>query len=486
MLNRHFSVYLIAHLLPALIGFVAITLYTRLLSPAEYGLYIVGMSIAGIFFGIFFVWIRLSVSRYQASLASVDFSGTAAVAYGLTFAAVVVVTPLVHIFFPEIDTRILAAAVLTAVANGGFEIAQEFMRANLRPLKFATVAIVRAAFGLALGLLAVTAGWGGVGLLTAVGSSYMIGCILNVASNGSKCGPCDRDHLMQFARYGLPLSLGGLSVAIYSTVDRLMVAYLLGADAAGHFGVAAELPRQFLVILGSSVAAATFPVVFRSLTGEGLAATRERLNENAELLLAVVLPVVVWLVMASDQIAGTLVGAEFRASVALLLPIAALARMCAVINQFYVQISFQLAERSALPLIQSVATLVLSVILMVPMLWQFGLPGAAYASLLAEASGLAFGIMLTRQAFPLPFDAARLFKVVLCASAMTVAIYAARSLTPGAGFCSLVIVSAAGGAAYAAAALTVNIVGVRATASAACGVLLRRLRVPAANTYSGV
>lgn len=61
MLNRHFSVYLIAHLLPALIGFVAITLYTRLLSPAEYGLYIVGMSIAGIFFGIFFVWIRLSV-----------------------------------------------------------------------------------------------------------------------------------------------------------------------------------------------------------------------------------------------------------------------------------------------------------------------------------------------------------------------------------------------------------------------------------------
>lgn len=486
MLNRHFSVYLIAHLLPALIGFVAITLYTRLLSPAEYGLYIVGMSIAGIFFGIFFVWIRLSVSRYQAALASVDFSGTAAVAFGITVALVLVVTPVVHLAFPEIDGRILAAAALTAVANGGFEIAQEFMRATLRPMKFAIVAIVRAAFALALGVLAVTAGWGGVGLLTAVGSSYLIGGILNVASTGTKFAACDRDHLMQFARYGLPLSLGGLSVAIYSTVDRLMVAYFLGPDAAGHFGVAAELPRQFLVILGSSVAAATFPVVFRSFTAQGVEATTERLNENAELLLAVVLPVVIWLVMASDQIAGTLVGPEFRASVALLLPIAALARMCAVINQFYVQISFQLAERSSLPLIQSIATLLLSVVFMVPMLWRFGLPGAAYASLLAEAVGLVFGILLTRSAFALPFDGPRLLRVALCALAMAAAIYAVRRLGVGTGLWSLTAVSIAGGAAYAAAALSLNIVGVRTTVRATSVALLRKLRAPAPDPYSGV
>jgi len=44
MLNRHFSIYLAAYVLPAAVGFFAITAYTRLLSPAEYGLYVVGMS----------------------------------------------------------------------------------------------------------------------------------------------------------------------------------------------------------------------------------------------------------------------------------------------------------------------------------------------------------------------------------------------------------------------------------------------------------
>jgi len=486
MLTRHFSVYLIAHLLPALIGFAAITLYTRLLTPAEYGIYIVGLSISGIYFGIFFVWIRLSVSRYQASHATVDFSGTAVVAFGLTLAAILVVTPFVMILGRDIDPWILAAAVLTAVANGGFEIAQEFMRATLRPMKFATIAIIRAGFALALGLCAVLAGYGGVGLLAAVGASYLIGCILNVSTSGSKFSRFERQHLVQFARYGLPMSLGGLSVAIYSTIDRLLVAYVLGPEAAGHFGGAAELPRQFLVILGSSVAAATFPVVFRSLSSDGTEATRDRLNENAELLLAVVLPVVVWLTMASGQIAGTLVGEEFRSSVALLLPVVALARMVNVINQFYLQISFQLAERSGLGLIQSTATLVLSLVFTVTFLANFGLIGAAYAALFAESIGLVIGIVLTRRAYPLPFDATRLSRVVTSALLMAGVIYGMRLVVNGTGFWALLLISCAGGLTYCASALAFNVVRVRDTITSLYATLPQRWRGPADRLLSRI
>ena len=63
MLNRYVPIYLVAHLGPAAIGFIALTAYTRLLSPVEYGVYVVGMSIAGILAAVFFAWIRLSVSR---------------------------------------------------------------------------------------------------------------------------------------------------------------------------------------------------------------------------------------------------------------------------------------------------------------------------------------------------------------------------------------------------------------------------------------
>ena len=38
------SIYLVAHGSSALLGLLSVVLFTRLLSPAEYGIYIVGMS----------------------------------------------------------------------------------------------------------------------------------------------------------------------------------------------------------------------------------------------------------------------------------------------------------------------------------------------------------------------------------------------------------------------------------------------------------
>ncbi|MGL1608653.1 hypothetical protein ACSTIN_22930, partial [Vibrio parahaemolyticus] len=48
----------------------------------EYGVYVIGISLAGILGAIFFSWIKLSVSRYQAMSAEVDFRGAAMVASG--------------------------------------------------------------------------------------------------------------------------------------------------------------------------------------------------------------------------------------------------------------------------------------------------------------------------------------------------------------------------------------------------------------------
>lgn len=205
---------------------------------------------------------------------------------------------------------------------------------------------------------------------------------------------------MQLARYGLPLTLAGLSVAVYSACDRLIVAYLLGKDAAGIFGVAADLPRQFMVMIASSVAAATVPLVFRSLSENNKETTRERLTESLELLLVVVTPVAIWLALAADQVAGTLVGVDFRAGVSALLPTTVLARFFGIANQFYVQISFQLAERPFMLAAQSFLTTVLSVALMFALVGSYGLLGAALATLATEAIGFLVAIVLMHRAHP--------------------------------------------------------------------------------------
>jgi O-antigen/teichoic acid export membrane protein len=460
MLNRHFSIYLGAHIVPAIIGFFAITAYTRLLNPAEYGVYVVGMSVAGIFGAVCFTWIRLSVSRYQATCADVDFRGTAIIAFVLTVLAITSVTPLaVLLFRPNFSINVLAAGMFVALAVGAFEIGQEFERARLRPFRFAAIAVVRSVLGLSFGFLAIEMGWGGMGLIAAFGTGSLIGTIINFAGGGTRVSRWQRTQLVQFARYGLPLSIGGLTSALYS--DRLIVAYLLGQEATGLFGVASDLPRQFMVMLGSSVAAATFPIVFRTLSNEGAAATREKLNDNLELLFAIVAPVTVWLALTADQVAGTLVGMEFRAGVSLLLPVLAVARMLSVLNQFHLQISFQLAERPFLSVIQSCFTLVLGVVSMFLLVAKYGLLGAALATLITEAGGLVVGIYLTRRAFPLPFDMSRLAGVFVSALTMGCAIYVIKLGVGGTGLLALFSISLAGGAAYAAAAWLFDVARVR-------------------------
>ncbi|RTM11590.1 MAG: hypothetical protein EKK33_21090, partial [Bradyrhizobiaceae bacterium] len=327
--------------------------------------------------------------------------------------------------------------------------------------RFAAISIVRSVSSVGFGLLAIWLGWGGLGLLAAFGLGSLTGIILNLVGDRSKIARFQRSQFMQLARYGLPLTLAGLSVAVYSACDRLIVAYLLGKDAAGIFGVAADLPRQFMVMIASSVAAATVPLVFRSLSENNTETTRERLTESLELLLVVVAPVAVWLALAADQVAGTLVGVDFRAGVSALLPILVLARFFGIANQFYVQISFQLAERPFMLAAQSFLTLVVSVVLMVALVAGYGIYGAALATLATEAIGFVVAVVLMHRAHPVPFDFNRLAGVAVSAAAMAAAILVARSQVSGTGLVALVIVSLAAGLAYAAAAWLLNVANVR-------------------------
>jgi O-antigen/teichoic acid export membrane protein len=461
MLNRHFSIYLVAYILPAAVGFFAVTAYTRLLSPAEYGVYVVGISLAGILGAIFFAWIKLSVSRYQAMSAEVDFRGTAMVAFALTTAVLCATTPLVVLFRGDVSVELLLASMFVAIMANAVDVGQEFERAKLRPYRFAMISIVRSVASVGFGLLGIWLGWGGIGLLAAFGLGSLTGIILNLVGDRTRIERFQRSQFMQLARYGLPLTLAGLSVAVYSACDRLIVAYLLGKDAAGIFGVAADLPRQFMVMIASSVAAATVPLVFRSLSENNGETTRERLTESLELLLVVVAPVAVWLALAADQVAGTLVGIDFRAGVSALLPTLVLARFFGIANQFYVQISFQLAERPFMLAMQSFLTLLVSVILMFALIPAYGLYGGALATLATEAIGFLVALVLMRRAHPVPFELNRIAGVAVSAAAMAAAILTARSQAGGTGFVSLVIVSLAGGLAYAAAAWLLNVANVR-------------------------
>src|SRR5688500_16102015 len=60
----HAAIYLVARGVPGLISFMAIPLFTRLLSPADYGRYALVAAAAALLNALIFQWLRLSMVRY--------------------------------------------------------------------------------------------------------------------------------------------------------------------------------------------------------------------------------------------------------------------------------------------------------------------------------------------------------------------------------------------------------------------------------------
>ena len=466
MINPYALIYLVAHAVPALIGFCALILYTHLLSAAEYGVYVIGASVAGIISAVFFAWVRLSVARYQASSPELDLRAEAIVAYGATALVVACLTPLaILIVRPALGLGIIAGSLLLSLSLTAFEISQEFRRAQLEPLRYTIIAVTRGLLGLALGYIAVALGGGGLGLLLAVGASFLVVDVLSWHGTAVKpLGAFSGAQLMQFVRYGLPFLLGALAFALHGALDRLSVAYLLGQSAAGYYGLAADVTRQISMVLAASAASAVFPMAFRKLAVAGPAATRAQLAEGAELLLALVAPVTIWLAVSADVVAGALLGAEFQAAAAALLPVLAIGRMCGALNQYYLHVSFQLAEKPLLQVVHDCSILSINIALLFPLTLAFGLSGTAAAVLLAEALGILIGIGLSRRAFKLPFNGPGMARVSATALIVAAVTYAAKLISGGNGFLALASLAVAGCLGYGVSALILDVAGIRTAA----------------------
>jgi len=477
MINAYALIYLAAYAVPALVGVVAMVVYTHLLAPEQYGIFVIGASIAGVLSAVFLTWVRQAVLRYQASSPELDLRPEATIAFAASVVVIACVTPLaILIIRPNLSYGLIAASVLFSLTLSGFEVSQEFRRARLDPRRLTLIAVIRSLLSLIFGYCVIAFGGGGVALLVAVSMSFVLSNAWTFRGGGDKrLSEFSPHYLRQFVRYGVPFSLGATAITLHYTLDRLGVAYLLGNSAAGYYGLASDMTRQLVAMLASSVASAMFPIAFRSYAESGTAATRDRLCEGVELLFALLLPVTVWIAASADVVSATLLGRDFQASVAAILPLLVIGRMFGAINQYYLQISFQLAEKPFLQVAHETLILVLNLALLYPLTLAFGLPGTAAAVLAAEGIGIMIGVWLSRRAFPLPLNARALIRVVASTAVMVAAVYAAKAFAGDRGVPALICVVVAGGLGYAGTAVLLDVAGVRSMVAA----LLRPRLAPA-------
>jgi len=469
------GIYLAARGLPGVVSFLAIPLFSRLLSPADYGRYALALATVGVLNALLFQWLRLSLVRYLPGCKEdpLRLKSTLATAGGATVLAAGAIAAVACLFPVAAGWRAFVVLCWVALAiQAAFELCCEYARGALEPWHYMRLQLARAFAFVALGVVFVKlgAGWWGPMAGAAVG---MMGASL-LAWRRDWAGTravVDRDLLRRLVHYGVPLSLTVALTVVISSSDRYVIAWRLGEGAAGLYSVAVDFTTQTITLLMMVIHMAMFPVAVRDWELGGREAARQRMADNASLLLAIGVPCVVGLSVLAPGVAHSFLGQSFRAAAASIMPLVALGTFLACMKAFHFDAAFQFAHRTVSQVWIVLVAAVLNVALNLLAVPRWGINGAAGASVLAYLVAIALTVAIGRRHVALPLPARAAATVCLGGGVMGVVLYPLRGYVGPAAVAAQV---AGGALVYGFILLACDFLGSRSSLTSR---LLRR-RVP--------
>jgi O-antigen/teichoic acid export membrane protein len=432
-----------------LLGLLSVFVFTRLFSPHDYGIYLLGIGFASVISVFFVGWFRNLILSGHARGDATDVRGLVISGYLICCLA----APIAYVLgrLVGLDASAALAAVVLSVAIGLFELTQDLVRARLMALTVMKAMLVRAASLLCLGVVVALLRPTGMLLLLSSALAYLLAVL--VQSRAAWRGTVvkfDASGLSALALQGLPLTLSLTLLAVSSVTDRFMIANLVGAADAGKYIAGLDLVRQTLMMPAMSAAAAFFPLAVKIHANQGNAAARSHLAECVELLLSITLPACLGFAVISPHVANVILGADFREVAAQTMPIVAVAVIFQVLTQQYLHASFLLAGRNSLYLINTASIIAANVILSYVLVSSDGTVGAAWARLGADIVGFVCALVLSRWAFPVPLPLRQLALTMIAGLMMALAVATVDRSLHVSDLAACVVLVGVGSASYVA------------------------------------
>jgi O-antigen/teichoic acid export membrane protein len=315
-------IYVAANILTAAIPLLLLPLFTRVLSPEDYGRIamfgvvvqllgaLAGLSVHGAIGVRFFDRETMDFPRFVGSCLTV-LAGSLL----LVLAVVIATLPLLETF-----TKLPGPWLLVAVAVSGANFIVQSQLAIFQsagqPIRFGALRLTQATLDLGLSLVLVLSlglAWQGraAGVTLAAAAAALLALAM-MRSGGWLRLPGTRDYARQAIRFGLPLvphAIGGLLIA---SVDRFMISNILDVGSAGIYLVAIQIGLVLNLVTDAGNRAFA-PWLMRSLKqsdpNQDLAVVRlTYLGFGVLLLLGVAMG------LTAPALLSVLVGEEFRSA----------------------------------------------------------------------------------------------------------------------------------------------------------------------------
>ena len=462
--------YLPSNIVQGVVGFLTIILFTRILSPEEFGRYALAFSVLTLAHVAIFTWLEAAMARFWASgQPGKDLAGHFASLYRaaawLSLAFIPMVALVLWLWPADPLLKFALAAGLAGCPVRCFvKLAQERYRAAGEVARAANLDMSVSVGGLAIGVALALMGAGGAGPLLglAIAPLAALPFILPGELRHARGGAAEPARLRSYALYGYPIAASLALTVVLSSTDRFLLALYLDEAAVGAYHASYSIANRTLDVLFLWLGSAGQPALVMALERGGLDQLKVAAREQLSTFLLIGLPAAAGVALVARPLAEVLIGENLRSAAAGVTPWIALSALLFGLTAYYFGQAFTLGKKTKRLLVAMAIPAGLNVILNLILVPRFGLMGAAWATAASFAVGLLATWLIGRRVMALPIPWESLVRCSIATGVMALVVWRLPSIG---GIGELMLDASVGGLVYAAAALTLNAAGVRDVAA---------------------
>jgi len=466
MFRRGLLGYLPANIVSAVVGLLTIVVFTRLLTPAQYGGYALALSLMTLAHTLLFTWAEAAMARFQAQARERDEVADHMATLYRTWVVLAVGFPLLAAaiaWLAPLDQTLKLAVIAgqaAVIVRSLIKLVQERRRADGEVAAASLLDMAQNGGGFALGVGFIALGWGAAGPFFGfvVAAALCLLVTLKRELAMTRGGRFERHRLREYASYGLPVSLSLILALIISTTDRFLLAAFLDETAVGVYHAGYSLSNRTLDILFVWMGMAGGPAMVAALERGGRPALEASAREQSSFMVLLTLPAAVGVALVAQPLAQVLVGEALVEGAARVTPWVAVGAFFSGVTTYYLHTAFTLGRRTHLLFAAMVIPAGLNLALNLVLIPRFGIDGAMWATAVSYAVGALASWALGRRAMPLPLPLEALWKSGLACIAMALALAPIPALG---GIVELAIKGAVGAVVYGAVIYGLDAAGVR-------------------------
>ncbi|MEY4571599.1 MAG: hypothetical protein RLZ10_810 [Bacteroidota bacterium] len=424
MLLRHSLSYLAIKSGPGLIGLLSVLIYTRILSPEEYGIYALVISGLGICYSIFFQWLSLSLGRFygERGIHLGKFFSTSLYSFLLACLLSLIIWGIATLFLA--DTRWLKLIFFIpplVITYAWYELNLRILNAQLELKLYGYTSFTKASLALLMGLLLYLS-FGLYGIFTGLILSAVIAPLMWVRRIWPtlKIQLIDQTVFKKLALYGMPLAITIALTLIVDISDRFLITIFINEREAGLYSASYDLVMQIMGFVVATLYLAIFPILVKSADKMHVVKFNQHLNQYGSLLLAASVPLLIIFATLPKNISLVLLGPPFREAATQVMPVIAFGIFIGSIKIHFFDLIFQLKKRTYIQIIPALLTAIVNIILNIIWIPVYGISGAATATLIAFGVGFLASFVLLRYSLQISFALNDAFKILIAGLGMFV------------------------------------------------------------------